>query len=181
VLIPFEEVNGNWNPWSITVNNNSVIKHILAYRKIHDMLGDIPNLKFGWAVNNGSAPDTDENSIANLYPGSEYVDYVGVDGFNFDDPWQTFSEVFDEPLSILKGFNKPIMLFSMASAEGNKKPAWIDDLGVQILARPEIDGFVWFNENKEKDWRIWSDPQSLKAFQNMLDLMVPSEPIPDSQ
>ncbi len=168
ILIPFIEMNGNWYPWSITKNNNSAQKHILAYRKIHEMLGSIPNLKLGWVVNNGSAPDTPENNILNLYPGDEYVDYVGVDGFNFGSPWEDFDQVFGQSLSQLKTLNKPIMIFSMASSDGERKSEWIDDMGKQLLKHPEVVGFVWFNEDKERDWRIWSDPESLESFQEML-------------
>lgn len=168
ILIPFIEMNGNWYPWSITKNGNSAEKHKLAYRKIHDMLGSIPNLEFGWVVNNGSAPDSFENDPLNLYPGDEYVDYVGVDGFNFGDPWQEFDEVFGEILTTLKTFNKPIMIFSMASADGPKKSRWIEDMSAQLQKHPEVRGFVWFNEDKERDWRIWSDPESLESFRQML-------------
>lgn len=168
ILIPFVEVNGNWYPWSITKNNNTSEKHKLAYRKIHDMLSYIPNLKFGWAVNNGSTPDTKDNSIANLYPGDAYTDYVGVDGFNFGNPWEDFDQVFGKTLAILKTLNKPIMIFSMASADGEGKSAWIEDMGRQLLKHPEISGFVWFNEDKERDWRVWSDAESLSAFKEMI-------------
>lgn len=168
ILIPFVEVNGNWYPWSITNNHNSAEKHKLAYRKIHDMLRDIPNLKMGWVVNNGSTPDTKENSIENLYPGHDYVDYIGVDGFNFGSPWQTFSEVFDETLVELVKLDKPILIFSTASSHGTKKAEWIEDMGSQLLLHPEIKGFIWFNLDKERDWRIWSDPRSLDTFKQML-------------
>lgn len=168
IVIPFVEVNGNWYPWSITKNNNTAEKHKLAFQKIHGMIGDIPNLKFGWAINNGSAPDTAENSIANLYPGDEYIDYVGVDGFNFGNPWQNYEEVFAKSLTELKMFDKPIFIFSTASMEGEKKAEWIHDFGDQLLKYPEIKGFIWFNENKERDWRIWSDKDSLRAFREIL-------------
>jgi hypothetical protein len=34
----------------------------------------------------------------------------------------------------------------------------------QIARRPDIVGAVWFQFNKERDWRINSDPASLRAF-----------------
>jgi hypothetical protein len=166
ILIPFSEMNGNWFPWSGTLNGNSPAKMIQSYRHIHDLFAGVPNVKFGFAPNNGSVPDTAANSIQSYYPGDAYVDYVGVDGFNFGNPWETFDQVFGRSLSILSGYNKPIYLFSVASADGPNKAAWITDaFKVQIPKYPKIAGWIWFNENKERDWRVNSDPSSLAAFQ----------------
>jgi beta-mannanase len=88
---------------------------------VHKYFTDAPNVAFGWAVNSESVPDIQGNQIEDYYPGDQYVDYVGVDGFNFGTPWQTWNQVFDRPLGKLIKYNKPIYLFSMASAEGPKK------------------------------------------------------------
>lgn len=169
IIIPFEEMNGDWYPWSGTKNNNSPLKHILAYRYIHDFFKDVPNVKFGWAINNESVPDTANNQIELYYPGNAYVDYVGVNGFNFGDSWQSFNEIFGNALEKLKAYQKPIYIFSFASAPGSKKAAWITDaLTVQMAKYPQLKGWVWFNENKEKDWRVWSDTASLEAFKAAL-------------
>jgi hypothetical protein len=168
ILTPFIEMNGNWYPWSISKNGNNAEKHKLAFRKIHEMLGQIPNLRLAWVVNNGSAPNTAENSIANLFPGSEYVDYVGVDGFNFGSPWQDFELVFNESLAELKNLERPIMIFSTACSQGLAKPAWIKDFGQNLLLHPEVVGFIWFNQDKERDWRVWSDDKSLEAFRELI-------------
>ena len=46
----------------------------------------------------------------------------------------------------------------MASAEANdggaKKAAWITDALTQISQNTSVAGFIWFNENKEKNWLI---------------------------
>lgn len=169
ILIPFEEMNGNWYTWSGTENSNTPQKHISAYRYVRGFFRDAANVKFGWAINHESVPDTLANRIEAYYPGSEYVDYVGVNGFNFGNPWQSFSEVFSDALNRLKTYSKPIYIFSFACAPGAQKAAWITDaLSVQIPKYPEIVGWNWFNEDKETDWRIWSDANSLQAFVSAL-------------
>ncbi len=169
ILIPFEEMNGDWYPWSGTKNGNSPAQHIDAYRYIREFFRDTPNVKFGWAVNGDSVPDTAGNRIADYYPGDAFVDYVGVDGFNFGDPWMTFDEIYGSALQQLKTFKKPIYIFSMASADGPKKAAWIADaLTAELPKYPEVKGWVWFNENKERDWRVWSDDASLEAFKKAI-------------
>lgn len=169
ILIPFSEMNGNWNPSSGTKNGNTPAEHIAAYKYVRKFFALVPNVKFGWAVNNVSVPDVPGNAIDVYYPGTDSVDYVGIDGFNFGNPWQTFDQVFGRALTTLKAYNKPVYIFSMASKEGDKKPAWIADaLKLQIAAHPEIKGWIWFHENKERDWRVNSDPKSLQAFKNAL-------------
>jgi hypothetical protein len=60
------------------------------------------------------------------------------------------------------------MIFSTSCAPGPQKAPWITDFGAQIKKHPKIVGWIWFNENKEKDWRVWSDNNSLSAFKAIL-------------
>ena len=165
ILIPFEEMNGNWDSWDGTVGDNTPAKIILAWRHMHDLFAGVTNVKFGWDVNSDSVPDMPSNAIENYYPGADYVDYVGVDGFNFGNPWQTYSDIFSSAIQELKTFNKPIYIFSMACAEGPEKASWISDALSQIKSDPSIAGWIWFNENKEQNWLVWSDQSALGAFQ----------------
>ena len=168
ILIPFEEMNGDWYPWGVTKNGNSAAKHIETYRYLHKFFKGITNVKFGWTVNNEST-DGASALISDFYPGDQYVDIIGVNGFNFDSPWMTFSEIFDSSLQQLETINKPIMIFSTSCAPGVNKASWITDaFGVQIKKHPQVIGWIWFNENKEKDWRVWSDDNSLSAFRAIL-------------
>lgn len=172
ILIPFEEMNDNVAPWDGTVNNNSPEKHIQAYRKIREMFRTTaPNVKFGWAPNNVSVPDIPGNQITDYYPGDQYVDIVGVDGFNFGEPWTDFEKVFRPSLNILMQYKKPIYLFSMASRDGAKKAEWITE-GLGNIDQYPVWAWVWFNENKsengEYDWRVNSDPASLEAFKSVI-------------
>lgn len=165
MLVPFHEMNGNWAPWSGTLPGNSPAKLIAAWKHIHDRFNGINNVKFAWNVNNGSQPNTPENAIKNYYPGNRYVDYVTVDGFNDGNPWLTWSQLFDDVLSELAQYHKPIYILSMASAPGPQKAEWIKDaLSVEIPKHHELAGWIWFNQNKEANWLINSDPASLEAF-----------------
>jgi hypothetical protein len=169
ILIPFSEMNSDWFPWSGTKNGNTPAKAILAYQHVHDIFSEAPNVKFGWAPNNDSLPNTPENSMDKYYPGDAYVDYVGIDGFNFGNPWQTFDDMFAGPLAILASYHKPIYIFSFASADGPDKANWITNTFTKDMPKyPKIAGWIWFNENKERDWRVNSDPDSFAAFKAIL-------------
>lgn len=165
ILIPFDEMNINEYTWSGQANGNNPADFAKVYQHVHDLFSTATNVKFGWAVNNDSVPDTTANAITAYYPGDAYVDYVGVDGFNFGDPWQTYSEVFSSALNTLSQYNKPIYIFSMACAAGTQKASWIADALSKIYSDSRIKGWIWFNENKEENWLVNSDANSLKAFQ----------------
>lgn len=169
ILIPFSEMNDNSTPWGGQVNGNTPQKFITAYQRIRGFFKNATNVKFGWSPNNVSSPQTAQNDLDAYYPGDAYVDYVGVDGFNFGNPWQTWSQVFDKALTQLSKHNKPMLISSTASAAGSNKATWISDgFGTQIKNYPLVQGWVWFNENKEANWLINSDATSLAAFKSVL-------------
>lgn len=168
ILVPFEEMNGDWYPWSGTKNNNSQAKEIAAFKYLRKYFPAGGNVKIAWAPNSTSWPNTTANNIAGYYPGSENVDIVALDGFNFNNPWETFSQVFDKALAVVKPYGKPLYIVSMASCQGSNKPAWITDALTVQMPKNGITGFVWFNTNKECDWRVNSDAATLAAFKAAL-------------
>ena len=165
LLSPFHEMNGYWTPWSGVAPGNSPQKLILAWRHVRDLFQGVSNVRFVFTVNSDSVPDTAANSIASYYPGDAYVDDVAVDGFNFGSPWYSFDSILRAPLTQLATYKKPIYILSMASAQGPEKAAWITDaFTVQLPKYPGVVGWVWFNQNKEQNWLVSSDPASLAAF-----------------
>ena len=127
------------------------------------------NVKWVWSPNvsySGTVP------LEQLYPGEGYVDWVGLDGYNGGTAlpwggWLTFTQVFGSSLTELASVapTKPVMIGETASTEqGGSKPSWITDFFAQLALRPQIQGFVWFNHEKETDWRIQSSATSTEAF-----------------
>lgn len=167
ILIPYSEFNGGWFPWGISVGNNSPQKLAEAYRYITRFFDDVPNVKFAW-VPNAEAGRDDRIDLA--YPGDAYVDYVGVDGFNFGGGDETtFSQLFHNTLARLAAYGKPTMIFSMGTHEGSGKAAWIKNaLTIELYKYPQVAGWGWFNANKERDWRLESDPRALSVFRDAL-------------
>jgi hypothetical protein len=64
--------------------------------------------------------------------------------------------------------NKPILLGEIGMEENAKKGEWIRDAYTRMLNDPRIAGAVWFNMNKEADWRIESDATSLAAYRSVM-------------
>jgi beta-mannanase len=169
ILVPMEEMNGDWYLWNGTLNGNTSMKFIAAWRHIHDLFvaAGATNVKFGWAVNSNSVPNVAGNQINDYYPGDAYVDYVGVDGFNLNDGWGWFSfnEIFQPALAQLQTYNKPIVIFSIACTKDRRKAAWITDaLGTQVYKYP-IAAWVWFNKGI---LAVDTDKKSLAAFKAVI-------------
>ncbi len=175
------EMNGNWYPWSGFENGGEpgAERYKQAWRRIHDIFAaeGAANVTWVWSVNAINVPDAGWNQMENYYPGDEYVDWIGIDGYNFGtssagNTWQTFDEVFSGVYAHLLGLypDKPLMIAEFASGEdGGDKAGWITDAFAKIKASYSgIKMFVWFNEDKEADWRVESSTQSRIASEDAL-------------
>lgn len=170
------EMNGDWSPWSGAENGKSADKYIAAYRHVHDLFvqNGATNVIWAFCPNVTSEPVESWNEPLDYYPGDTYVDWMCVDGYNWGKSetwgmWQSFQEVFADIYPALASKNKPIIIGEMASTElGGSKGEWISQI-IPTLKRdfPLIKGLVWFDINKETDWRISSSSASEAAFKAM--------------
>ena len=168
------EMNGYWYPWCPGVNGTTAGDFIAAWRRIHGIFsanGARP--QWLWSVNDpypGSVP------LASVYPGSDVVDQLALDSYNFgtsqgwsvwEGPAQTFAPGLDALRAL--GTGKRIIVSETASSElGGSKPSWIKDAVSYLDAQPDVDAFIWFHFLKETDWRINSSKASATAFKNAL-------------
>jgi len=108
--------------------------------------------------------------LSRLFPGDGYVDRTGLDGYNWGTTaasgWQSFEQVFGPSIAQVRALSaKPLVLAEIGSAEqGGDKAAWITDFFARLAARPEVRGFLWFNHDKEADWRVQSSDASRIAY-----------------
>lgn len=176
-LRPLHEANGNWYPWAIgdsKVNTNET--HIAAYRHIVDIFKaqGVTNVK--WVFNVNCSNCGQGASFNGYYPGDAYVDYCSIDGYNWGttqswgSTWQSFDQIFSAPYNAIKQYNKPILIAEWSSAEkGGDKARWITDSFNTIKSSyDKIFATIWFNENKETDWRINSSSASLEAYKKAI-------------
>lgn len=171
------EMNGSWYPWAPGVNGNNAGDFKTAWQRVHTRLMDaIPagkqaNIRWVWSPNIEFDGSTD---LRDLYPGDDFVDWVGIDGYNWGtsragERWKSFSEVFGATLNRIQQVapNKPVMIAETASSEdGGNKDAWIEQalLNEIPLRFPAVRTLIWFNETKETSWRIDSSPGARAAF-----------------
>ncbi len=166
------EMNGFWYPWSESANGNKAGQYVQAWHHVHDIFAklSVKNVTWVWSPNTEFVHGT---ALKGLYPGGAYVDWVGIDGYNWGGVagkgWQSFAQVFRQTYNDVTTLapNKPLMIAETASAEqhGNKA-AWITDAFTVQLPQyfPRVRAVIWFNENKETDWRAESSARSQTAF-----------------
>jgi len=78
----------------------------------------------------------------------------------------SFEQVFGPSITPVRALSaKPLVLAEIGSAEqGGDKAAWITDFFARLAVRPEVRGFLWFNHDKEADWRVQSSDASRIAY-----------------
>ncbi len=169
------EMNGNWYPWSGENTGKNPDLYIQAWKHVWERFkqAGAENVIWVWSPNALSVPAASWNDISAYYPGQEYVDWVGVDFYGLkwsNDPPETMID----PIYLLYGKNHPIMIAETAAADPKNvaqdvtmsKPAWIKRLFDVLPFYPELKAIYWFNEIKEADWRVQSEPSpdSLDAY-----------------
>jgi mannan endo-1,4-beta-mannosidase len=180
VLIrPMHEMNGNWYAWALGFRGcgNTGKQFKDAWRHIVEIFREesAQNAKFVWCPNNTSSLGV---SMSDAYPGDEYVDYAGIDGYNWGNTcincehplgyWQSFEQVFGSAYKAVTSISsRPVLISEWASANsGGSKSDWIENAfeELQQSAFCRVVGAIWFNEDKERDWRIESSPSSQAAY-----------------
>ena len=143
------EMNGTWFPWGISRAGQTAAEFRAMWRHVHDIFEDAGarNVAWVWCPNRDypQAPAT----IADVYPGDANVDWTCIDGYNYNDPWRSFSELYAETyeqvLAVAPG--KPMVIGEVASTEqGGSKAQWIRDMFRSLDSRfSRVRGLLWFN------------------------------------
>jgi hypothetical protein len=172
------EMNGNWFDWSGPSNGNNPAEFVAAWKHIHDIFTSVgvTNVSWVWAPNANSKPGgtdvTSWNNWRNYYPGDAYVDWVGIDGYNWGAiyGWQSPQSIFG-PVYSDYAKRKPVMIAETSSVEsGGSKAGWISSLKTWMSGHSAAAALVWFDTNTSStgiDWRIDSSASSLSAFKKL--------------
>ena len=167
-------MNSDWEPWGVAVNGNTTEgeKSFWQYVVTRFRSAGASNVSWIWSPNTRFYDDP--CSYSQIYPGDNFVDFVGLDGYNWGttqswSTWQSFSDVFGQSYNELTRLTgKKILIMEVSSAEsGGSKAQWITDMFSDLRTKfPQIQGFTWFSINKETDWRIDSSQNAKIAFAN---------------
>lgn len=177
VILRFaHEMNGNWYPWGELVNGNRGGEYVAAWRHVHQVVSEATkasNVQWAWTPNENYDGGQD---LSLLYPGAEFVDIVGIDGYNWgaSQPWSIWRDpqrIFSQPLAALRKLapGKPIIVGETSSVNvGGSRASWLAALVQYLGTQPDVTGFVLFDELQEVDWRVSTDPQALTSLRQAL-------------
>jgi hypothetical protein len=177
------EMNGFWYAFSPGQNGNTSADFVALWRHVHDVFANngVTNVRWFWCPNTSDfiadfTPD---------YPGDAYVDYVGVDLYNWGNfhpggNWLTFTQLMTQsyPRLLALTTSKPYILGEIGSCDSTysagagTKEGWITSTFLTEIPTtfPRFVAFMWFNEFKapaECNFRMDSTPAVLAAFQQV--------------
>lgn len=187
---PWPEMNGDWQSFQPTpdgakANGGTPAEFVAAWRHVVDHLrtAGVDNVK--WVFNPTVDTYAETTDVSDIWPGAGYVDVLGLDGFNWGKDsqwgkWRSFTAVFDKQYQRLTRLHPtaPVWICEVGSKEPRRndgaprdrrqsKGRWIKDM-MRARAFPRLDTVIWFNEAKERDWRIESSRGSLRAMRRAL-------------
>jgi hypothetical protein len=191
------EMDGNWFPWGLCGTSSARKRQFIgAWRHVVRTFRGVGarNVRFLWSPHGpkGRCPSDDWQG---MYPGSRFVDYVGVSGYNWGVPrtsyerrtrpwarWQTAVSVLGPGVRALGRVapSKPIIIAELGSSPDaptwTTKADWIRTGYPQMFAAyPGIVAIVYFNidmsggTNRHEDWRLISpNVTPLDAYREVL-------------
>jgi beta-mannanase len=188
------EMNGNWFPWcgifaggaerlpgegEPRYRGPETFKK--AYRYIVDRVRKVGAKNVQWVFHVNNTPDPWEpwNSMANYYPGSEYVDWLGMSAYGKQYPgpgWTNFSDVLPKPYEELMKLDpdKPFILAEWGIGEFPKegnKAAYIEEAMRRMETEfPRLKAAVFWHERWQNgdlsysNLRVNSSLEALEAY-----------------
>jgi len=149
--------------------------YVAAWRHIHDVFAEegATNVQWVWCPNATAFAD-DRNAPA-YYPGDEYVDWICADGYNWapgrnGDQWRSFASIYRPFYDWGLAHHKPLMVGEFGAQERNPgdKAAWLTEAREALKTEfPAIKAVLYFDANKDYDWRVTTSPETLAAFRDM--------------
>ncbi len=203
------EMNGSWFPWSgcfyggekplatsagaakptplpayksnISYYPSGPDVYKRAFRRVVDRVRarGAGNVLWVFHVNNYSNPTDLWNVAAQYYPGSAYVDWLGLsvygEQFHGIDSFVDFDPVFEWPADEIHAIDpaKPVMLAEWGVGEfpqEGSKPDWIRDGFAAMRQRPFVKAAIFWHERWQNaddsysNLRVNSSPESLDAY-----------------
>lgn len=194
MLRMLHEMDGNWYPWGYNANGNTnPADYALAWKHIVDIFRreGATNVQFVWCpaagVLTSNLIDKYGDTLKQMYPGDDYVDWIGLDGYsNLAYPnGRSLQDVFQPTYQFLKGFtHRPMMFFEVGAVENPNdnmaKANWITQGFLTTIPTmfPDIKIANWFNASSDTNpnkpdkqiisWAVDTSPNSLNAWKQIV-------------
>jgi len=170
------EMNGSWFAWMEGVNGNQPGESVAAWRHVHDIFNEVGATNATWVWCPNIDPDKQLRGLASLYPGDAYVDWTGLDGYNWgtnparSDRWRSFNDLYSSTYKeIVQTIapSKPMIVSEVGSSEyGGSKASWIGNMLSTVPTNyPKIRGLLYFEKYDDgMDWPLQTSSSAASAF-----------------
>jgi hypothetical protein len=169
LLVLAPEMNSDSSSWAPT--SDTAHHFVSAWQRVHSVFDaqGADNVKFVWAP---ASVETGVVPLASVYPGDRWVDAVGMTVFNGGEAlpwggWRSFDDLRAPARSELERLapEKDVIYASVASTEhGGDKAEWIRSMFDTVWTDPRAIALIWFDQDKETDWRVDSSEETLAAI-----------------
>ena len=148
------EMNGDWCVYSSyhTSKDTDIYKELYRYVFKTFEANGVDNVLWIWNPHDISFPNFKWNHALNYYPGDNFVDIVGMTGYNTGnyypgEVWRGFQEIYDPLYLEYDGiFNKPFMITEFGSNSfGGSKEKWVQEMFENISKYERIKAAIWWN------------------------------------
>lgn len=166
VILSFgHEMNGTWYDWGAGHVSPSVF--VAAWRHVVDVFREAgaDNVTWMWTINSLTVA---HRSISPWWPGSAWVDWVGIDGY-YVHSTDTFQIVFGNTIAEVRQFtDKPVLISETGVGPQPSQVSQIEGLFDAVKSN-DLLGVVWFDQAQDdgiyhQDWRLENSPEALTAF-----------------
>lgn len=155
LMRPFNEMNGEWCNYAGYRASRDPDLYVRMYRYVYDIFreNEVDNVIWIWNPNEKSYPTFKWNHELMYYPGDEYVDVVGLSGYNTGtgiqgEIWRSMDEIYDGYYERMLGYGKPLLITEFGCADaGGDKLAWAENMFKVLPEKyPAIRGAIWLHE-----------------------------------
>ncbi|HZD01745.1 MAG TPA: right-handed parallel beta-helix repeat-containing protein [Actinomycetes bacterium] len=156
------------------VSTRSGSAFVAAWRHVHDLFA-AQGVRASWVWSrDADAFAGARGEVDRFWPGDDYVDWIGADGFNWNScdgrsGWSGFGAIFKAFYAWGSARGKPLMVAETGTVEDpadpGRKAAWYLD-AASTLARsmPRIRAVVYVHEGGRCDWRPDTSSRSMQGF-----------------
>ena len=184
---PWPEMNGDWQPFQPTADGSApaggtYAEFIAAWRYLVTFFREHGATNVKWIFNPTADTYAETTDVRSIWPGADYVDVLGIDGYNWGTggifQWRSFADVFTAQYQRLTALapTLPVWICEFGSKEpaendgapidpAHSKASWYSGVWDFLAGAPQVRAAVLFNVAKERDWRVESDPAALRSLQ----------------
>ena len=158
-----------------------------AWRRIVDRFraADVDNVRWVFTLMAWTWNPSSKRDPSAFWPGTEYVDAVGVDGYNWygcsgaKNAWASLGAIMQRPYEWAEARGKPMFVAEWGSVEDpadhERKGLWLREAAEWVKSHPNVKALTYFHRDdvepsvvRDCDWTVDTSLASLLAFRSLV-------------